>query len=178
MNDLSLLLTLLSNQIDRTTAKQLLIIVESMFTMTGRITMIGISRWSEKGGSYRTVQRFFNKKIAWLSLNWVLIQSVLEKSTGVVLIAGDATVVTKAGKNTYGLGKFYSSIYSRAIPGLSFQCLSLICVNTRKSWPIMMEQMMPKAKQSNVTTGKASPKRSKGRPKGSKNKNRLKKFIF
>jgi hypothetical protein len=29
---------------------------------------------------------------------------------------------------------------------------------------------MPKAKQPNVTTGKASPKRSKGRPKGSKNK--------
>jgi putative transposase len=47
--------------------------------MTGRITMIGMSRWSEKGGSYRTIQRFFNKNIAWLSLNWLLIQSVLEK---------------------------------------------------------------------------------------------------
>ena len=170
MNDLSLLLTLLCSHLDRTTAKQLSIIVESMFTMTGRITMLGISRWSEKGGSYRTIQRFFNKNIAWLSLNWVLIQSVLEKSMGVILIAGDATVVTKAGKSTYALGKFYSSIYSRAVPGLSFQCLSLICVNTRKSWPIMMEQMMPKAKQPNVITAKGSPKRGKGRPKGSKNK--------
>jgi putative transposase len=79
MNDLFMLLTLLCSHIDQTTAKKLSIIVKSMFTMTGRITMIGMSRWSEKGGSYRTIQRFFNKNIAWLSLNWLLIQSVLEK---------------------------------------------------------------------------------------------------
>ena len=71
------------------------------------------------------------------------------------MIAGDATVITKAGKSTYALGKFYSFIYSRAVPGLSFQCLSLICVNTRKSSSIMMEKMMPKAKLPNVITVKA-----------------------
>lgn len=169
MNDLPLLLTLLSSHLDRTTAKQLSIIVESMFTMTGRITMLGISRWSEKGGSYRTVQRFFYKNIAWLSLNWVLIQSALAKDNGVILIAGDATVVTKSGKSTYALGKFYSSIYGRSVPSLSFQCLSLISVNTQKSWPIMMEQMRPKDKQPDVELSK-DPKRGKGRPPGSKNK--------
>ena len=107
MNDLSLLLALLSLHLDRTTAKQLSIVVESMLSMNGRITMLGISRWAEKGGSYRTIQRFFNKKIPWLTLNWLLIQSVLAKKKGVILIAGDATVVTKAGKNSHGLGKFY-----------------------------------------------------------------------
>lgn len=170
MNDLSSLLTLLCAHLDRTTAKQLSIIVESMFTMTGRITMLGISRWSEKGGSYRTIQRFFNKNIAWLSLNWKLIQATLEKDKGVILIAGDATTVTKSGKTTYALGKFYSSIYGRSVPSISFQSISLISVNTRKSWPIMMEQMMPKVKEPDVTISKASPKRGKGRPKGSKNK--------
>jgi hypothetical protein len=73
------------------------------------------------------------------------------------LIAGDTTVITKAGKSTYALGKFYSSIYSRAVLDLSFQCLSLICVNTRKSSSIMMEQMMPKAKLTNVITFKDPP---------------------
>jgi putative transposase len=170
MNDLSFLLNLLCTHLDRTTGKQLSIIVEAMFTMTGRITMLGISRWSEKGGSYRTIQRFFNRNIPWLTLNWVLFQSILVKNRGVILIAGDATVVTKSGKSTHALGKFYSSIYSRSVPAISFQCLSLICVNTRKSWPIMMEQMTPKAKKSNVITTKISPKRGKGRPKGSKNK--------
>ena len=84
MNDLSFLVTLLCAHLDRTTAKQLSIVVESMLNMTGRITMLGMSRWSEKGGSYRTIQRFFSKQIPWLTLNWALIQSILEKSTGVI----------------------------------------------------------------------------------------------
>ena len=170
MNDLSFLVTLLCAHLDRTTAKQLSIVVESMLTMTGRITMLGMSRWSEKGGSYRTIQRFFSKQIPRLTLNWALIQSILEKSTGVILIAGDATVVTKSGKATYALGKFYSSICNRSVPSISFQCLSIINVTTRKSWPIMIEQMVPKTKKTDIVTTKQRPKRAKGRPKGSRNK--------
>jgi len=30
-----------------------------MLSMTGRVTMLGVSRWAGPGGSYRTVQRFF-----------------------------------------------------------------------------------------------------------------------
>ena len=40
-------------------------IVQAMLAMTGRVTMLGLSRWAGKGGSYRTVQRFFNTAIAW-----------------------------------------------------------------------------------------------------------------
>ena len=36
-----------------------------MLVMTGRVTMLGISRWAGKGGSYRTVQRFFSTVIPW-----------------------------------------------------------------------------------------------------------------
>jgi putative transposase len=100
--------------------------------MTGRVTMLGISRWTEKGGSYRTVQRFFHKNIPWELLNWVVAKVHLAKSS-VILIAGDATTVTKSGKETFGLGRFFSSIYSRAVPGIAFQCLSLIDVSQRTS---------------------------------------------
>ena len=81
--------------------------------------------------------------------------------------------MTKSGKETFGLGKFFSSIYSRAVPGIAFQCLSLIDVSQRTSWPIFMEQMLPKPKavKTKQTKEKVS-KRGKGRPKGSKNKNR------
>ncbi len=34
-------------------------------SMTGRVTMLGISRWAGKGGSYRNVQRFFSTVIPW-----------------------------------------------------------------------------------------------------------------
>ena len=44
MNDLSFLVTLLCAHLYRTTAKQLSIVIESMLTMIGRITMLGMSR--------------------------------------------------------------------------------------------------------------------------------------
>ena len=32
--------------------------------------MLGLSRWAEKGGSYRTVQRFFYTLIPWVQVFW------------------------------------------------------------------------------------------------------------
>ena len=72
-----------------------------MLCMNGRITMLGISRWTDKGGSYRTVQRFFNSVIDWKSLNFALLKSKL-KDTDVIVLAGDMTTVTKSGKLTFG----------------------------------------------------------------------------
>ena len=52
-------LHVLRQGLDATTLKRLGILVQTMLTMTGRITMLGLSRWAEKGGSYRTIQRFY-----------------------------------------------------------------------------------------------------------------------
>ncbi|CAA6823882.1 MAG: Unknown protein, partial [uncultured Thiotrichaceae bacterium] len=40
--------------------------------------MLGISRWTGKGGSYRTIQRFFLKTIPWEALNWSVAKASLE----------------------------------------------------------------------------------------------------
>jgi len=42
-----------------TTMRQFGRIVLAILAMTGRVTMLGIARWTGAGGSYRTVQRFF-----------------------------------------------------------------------------------------------------------------------
>ncbi|MCI5209320.1 MAG: hypothetical protein D3910_11125, partial [Candidatus Electrothrix sp. ATG2] len=41
--------------------------------------------------SYRTIQRFFAKDICWPSLNWSIMKASFGDSSGVVLVAGDAT---------------------------------------------------------------------------------------
>ena len=172
MNEVITILTCLHPLLDTTTYRQLHVISQALLVMTGRITMLSISRWAGKGGSYRTVQRFFEKEIPWDSLNWAVVKVFLKKSSGVILIGGDATTVTKSGKHTFGLGKFFSSIYSRAVPGIAFQTLSLLDVEKRSSWPMLIEQIMPKTNQEkSPTTKKKNSKRGKGRPKGSKNKN-------
>jgi putative transposase len=172
MNEISTILICLHPLLDRSTYRQLQLISQTLLAMTGRITMLGISRWAGKRGSYRTIQRFFTKDILWVPLNWAIAKLSLKKRTGAILIAGDATTVTKSGKETFGLGKFFSSIYSRAVPGIAFQVLSLIDVEKRKSWPMLIEQILPKPKQEKSSaTKKKKQKRGKGRPKGSKNKN-------
>lgn len=145
-----------------------------MLAMTGRITMLSISRWTEKGGSYRTVQRFFKSNINWIELNWSISKKFGLNFNSVILLAGDATTVTKSGNKTFGIGRFFSSIYSRPVPGIAFQTLSLIDVKSRKSWPILIEQMIqiksiPKSQTDESNKGKEKKKR--GRPLGSKNKN-------
>lgn len=57
--DILALLQCLDPYLTATTLRQLSRIILAMLTMTGRVTMLGISRWAGKGGSYRTVQRLF-----------------------------------------------------------------------------------------------------------------------
>ena len=89
------------------TLRQLSIVIEAMLAMTGRVTMRGLSRWTEKGGIYRTVQRFFKEKIDWPVLRWQLVKRHAAGSKGVWLLTGDEVVVAKSGKETHGLGVFF-----------------------------------------------------------------------
>ena len=173
-------------------------IVQAMLAMTGRVTMLGISRWAGKGGSYRTVQRFFNTTLPWATLLWVFFRQHLWCPSEVYLLAGDEVVVTKAGKKTYGIDRFFASLYGKSISGLSFFALSLISVKERHSFPIRIEQTIltdeekERVKQSKQRNRKDSGNKQRhqgklslekkankhknkgGRPKGSKNKDKTK----
>jgi len=71
-----------------------------MLVMTGRVTMLGLSRWAGKGGSYRTVQRFFATVIPWATLLWVFFRHHVYRPGEGYLLVGDEVVATKAGKHT------------------------------------------------------------------------------
>ena len=103
MGSIDALLECLTLCTDTTTLRHLGLIVPALLSMTGRVTMLGISRWTEQGGSYRTVQRFFNAPISWVKVHWCLMRHKLWDSQDVYILAGDEVVVTKAGKHTYGL---------------------------------------------------------------------------
>ena len=112
--------------------QQLAIIIQALLSMRGRITMLGLSRWSEKGGSYRTIVRFFNSKINWEDINWQFIKKHLIRKKSVYLLGGDEVVISKSGKHSYGLDSFYSSLENRVRKSLAFLNISLIDVEARK----------------------------------------------
>ena len=68
--------------------------------MTGRVTMLGISRWAKPNGSYRTVQHFFAKDAYCVSINCSITKVYFNDPSGVILIAGDATTVIQSQATT------------------------------------------------------------------------------
>ncbi|MDQ6963177.1 MAG: transposase, partial [Mariprofundaceae bacterium] len=99
-------------------------IVVAVLSMVGRVTMLGISRWTDKGGSYRTVERFLNDdSIHWDILNYTISAPLLRDPNDVILISGDETITTKSGKHSFGLGRFFSSTHGVPVPGLCFLCI-------------------------------------------------------
>ena len=141
MLDIMRVFACLSQRLSTTELRQLTRITEALLSMSGRVTMRGLSRWAAKGGSYRTVQRFFNTVLDWSQLQWLLIRTHLLDHDDVIVVSGDHVMVTKAGKQTHGLDRFFSSLYGKAVPGLCFLSLSLISVKHRKSYPALMEQV-------------------------------------
>lgn len=173
MIDIMMVFGCLSQSLAATELRQLTRVAQAVLSMSGRVTMRGISRWTGQGGSYRTVQRFFNTALNWGHLQWLVIRTHLLDAEEVLLVSGDHVVVTKAGKRTHGLDRFFSSLYGKAVPGLCFLSLSLISVTQRKSYPVLMEQVekAPQAKPAKSKTKTPLPGRG-GRPKGSPNRNR------
>src|SRR3972149_1316851 len=161
------LLICLDSILSSTSLRQLRHVVFAMLCIPNRATMLGLARWTERGGSYRTLQRFYQRPIHWALLHWTFIKTHLLTSDGLYLLAGGGGVVSKAGKETPGVGRFYSGLAQRVIPSLSFLTISLIDVSERRSYPLQVEQLLPKS--SPEATRSEVPKRKRGRPPGSKN---------
>lgn len=158
MLDILSLLQCLILSVDETTLKRMSVVVTALLGMSGRVTMKGISRWAGKGGSYRTIQRFFNTVLPWPTILWTFFRHHCWRSNDTYLLAGDESVITKSGKKTHGLGRFFSGLQNQPVSGLSFFCLSLVSIEQQKAFPVRLEQQLPsssKAKaQANKTTGK------------------------
>jgi hypothetical protein len=172
MLDVLALLQCLAPLLTATTLGQFRIIIVAVLAMTGRVTMLGISRWTEKGGSYRTVQRFFNSALDWGQLHWTLVKTHLLHAQDTYILAGDEVVVTKAGDETHGLNRFFSSLFGKAVPGLAFFAFALVNVQQRTAHPLRIGQVLRPEASAEVPPAPPVEKRGPGRPKGSKNRNK------
>lgn len=175
--DILALLNCLHPCLTTTTIRQLSRIALALLAMTGRVTMAGIARWSGDRASYRTVQRFFATVIPWPQLFWLFFRQHLFQPDDSYILAGDEVVVTKAGKHTFGLDRFFSGVLQKTVPSVAFFSLALISTKTRRAFPLRLDQVVRTEAEKAAAKAKAAkkskqpiPKRKLGRPKGSKNK--------
>jgi putative transposase len=184
--DILTLLACCSTLTSATAVRRLAVIAEAMLAMTGRVTMLNLARWSEKGGSQRTVQRFYASALPWAEMLSEFFRRHLFDPNDDYILGGDATTVTKAGQQTHGIDRFFSGVLGHVVKGLEFFVFSLISVERRKSYPLMIGQSVRSAaekatlkqrrelRQAQARHKKKPRKKLRGRPKGVKNKTREK----
>ena len=181
MSDILSVLSVLYPHLSTTPVGQFSGVVFGLLAITGRVSMLNLSRWTSEGGSYRTIQRFFNTVIPWGTVYWVFFSTYLLDPESPYILAGDETIVSKSGQSTYGLSRFFSSSSGKTIRGLAFFGLSLVSVKERRSYPLVMEPIVrcdltsdPSVAVSQLRDAAETPlpKRRRGRPKGSRNRDK------
>ncbi len=180
MNILALLESL-SPFLSKTDIRRFRWIAQGMLSMTGRVTMLGISRWTGKGGGYRTIQRFFSTNIPWITVFFLFFKRYLYNAKFEYLLVGDESVITKSGKHTFGLDRFYAGLLKKVVQSIAIFSLSIISVEERRSYPLQVAQVVrtpeekaaAKKKKAKKSKEKSKAKEKKlGRPKGSKNRDK------
>jgi len=181
MMNILALLQCIQPDLSKTELRRLSRIAQAMLNMSGRVTMLGLSRWAGRGSSYRTVQRFFNAVISWSNVFCKFFMQHLHRPDGEYFLVGDESVVTKSGKETHGLDYFFSGLLNKVVKGISIFSLSLVSVEERRSYPLRVEQVIrseaekaaaKERKQKRAKKDKAAPKKKRGRPKGSRNQDK------
>ena len=93
-------------------------------------------------GSYRTIQRWFQTVIPWVQVFVYFFRQHLFHPQEVYILAGDEVVLAKAGKHTFGLDRFFSSLQQRVVPGLCCFALSVVGITERVAFPLYVEQVI------------------------------------
>jgi putative transposase len=180
MPEILALIQTIAPLLEKTSLHQMSQILLGLLVISGRVTMLGLSRWTEKGGSYRSIQRFYHSPHPWEAIQWLFFQKCFLKPEDTYIIAGDEVVDRKAGKKTYGLDRFFSGVQQQVIPALSFFALSLVNTREEQSYPLQITQIVKSAEEKAQSKAKAAAKKVKktgekkkrGRPKGSQNKDK------
>ena len=155
-----------------------------MLRLSIPVTTSSVGRASDL--SVRTTERFYSQEdLPWLTIWVLLFKNFFYKKSVTFLFAGDETAEKKAGKSSFGISKFYSSLFGKPIRSICFLGISLVNTQTGKSRILSTEQLIKKEepctskKQSKSKKKKGkSPSNYKpkgktkpsGRKKGSKNK--------
>ncbi len=119
--------------------------IEELFdllpSMRGRFNFCNFERYSKYNEV--TFRRNFSKFFDWLRFNFAIIQLGLSSPVSILVAAVDASFVSKAGKKTFGLDKFWSGCASVTKKGLEISTLALIEVSSGMAWTLDVTQTPP-----------------------------------
>lgn len=114
------------SQTDKWQRDFLIELFKTLFSRQGRFNFENLTRYSKY--NELTHRRQFSKYLDWFSLNKSFVDFNKSVHIGVV----DCSFISKSGKKTFGLDKFWSGVASKAKQGLEISVLGCINVMTGK----------------------------------------------
>jgi hypothetical protein len=121
---------------------------ELLFSIQGRVNFENLSRYSKY--EEKTFRRQFAKYFDWLNFNQSVITAAQVGSKGPVVGVIDCSFISKSGKKTFGLDKFWSGCAQKAKKGLEISVLGLIDVATAVAWTLDVTQTPPQLETKDV----------------------------
>jgi len=157
--------------------KFLLTLFAAILTARGKINFRNLSRYSDL--SERTYSRQFAKPFEFVAFN----REVINEGTGREnerIVVCDASFVSKSGKKTYGLDRFWNGCHSRTEKGLEVSSVAIVDVEKNTGFTLSVRQTepteaaqptCPKPEQAPAKTG---TKRKASKKAGTKKKGKAK----
>lgn len=112
-----------------------------IFSIQGRINFENLARYTSLNES--TFRRNYTKFFDWLNFNIQLMILGGLSFSNPIIAAIDCSFISKAGKKTFGLDKFWSGVANRNKKGLEVSLLALIDVVSATAWSLDATQTPP-----------------------------------
>jgi hypothetical protein len=110
-------------KVKRPVSKFIIHIVELWLGMNCRYVFSNMERWGKM--TEKSYRFGFSKFFDWFKFNYALVRQHCAKE---VIAVFDPSYIKKSGKQTYGMGMFWSGVRQRALRGLEIGCLAFVDV--------------------------------------------------
>lgn len=118
----------------------IVVLFSTILLLRGKVNFSNLARYS--GLCEKTYRRGFRRSFDFERFN---LNCLLHQRKGTMVAALDASYITKSGKQTYGLGKFYNGCLGKAVLGLEISELALIERESRQAFAFSTKQTVDEA---------------------------------
>src|SRR3979409_96072 len=112
----------------------------TILVLRGRVNFRNLSRYCNY--AERTIARQFREPFDWPDFHQRVLMTALDLRSELVS-AHDASFIPKSGKQTFGLGHFFTGCASRAERGLEISTLAVVDVTRRCAFTLAVSQTPP-----------------------------------
>jgi DDE superfamily endonuclease len=112
----------------------------TILVLRGRVNFRHLSRYCDY--SERTIARQFREPFDWPDFHQRVLMTALDPRSALVSVH-DASILSKSGKQTFGLGYFFNGCASRAERGLEISTLAVVDVTRRCALTLAVSQTPP-----------------------------------